>query len=179
MRKALLDDSLFIASQSKTLEQAIGKYEKFYHRRPPKGFDQWFELALKFNSKNIDHYTDIYESLLPYWGMTPDEVRTRQEGLDGIDLGRLKVRNGWVVTWESMSESERSTGHNTEARKSLEDMLWALNMHHGVRLPDFDMFVNGLDEPRVIVPYEVRSELEKLAQKGQSKSFFTLNPYLS
>lgn len=55
-----------VKKQSKTLDEAVGEYVRRYKRRPPKGFERWYEWAVERNVTLIDgmsvpHLTSVVE----------------------------------------------------------------------------------------------------------------------
>jgi hypothetical protein len=58
-----------LARQSKTLEDAVNEYRRRYKRRPPIGFDKWFEYATKHNVILTDEYDQIFKDLQPFWAL--------------------------------------------------------------------------------------------------------------
>lgn len=84
-----------MASQSKTIQEAVAEYQRRYRRPPPKGFDQWWAFAQANNVKMVDEYDGLIEDLKPFWELPGEEVRRRsmQAGeLPSIDL--VRVRDG-------------------------------------------------------------------------------------
>ncbi len=48
-----------VGLQSKTLDEAVINYRRRYNRAPPKGFDKWWEYAMKNDVKMVDEYDQI------------------------------------------------------------------------------------------------------------------------
>ena len=88
-----------VARQSKTLEAAVAEYEKRYNKRPPAGFDEWFQFAQDNNAVMIDEYDQLSRDLEPFWMISGKELRKRC-----IDVGYLpsvdlvRVENGQTRT---------------------------------------------------------------------------------
>lgn len=66
-----------LAKQSKTLSAAVKEYKRRYGRDPPKGFDGWWEFAVKNNVKIMDEYDGLVEDLAPFWELSGEELRRR------------------------------------------------------------------------------------------------------
>jgi hypothetical protein len=134
-----------VDGQSETLEQAVEKYHIRYGRPPPPRFDKWFELAKKKNSPIIDNYDSIEDLLRPFWGLPPSVIRARA-ALAPEDRSRrlmgLKIRDGMLANgggeWTGWVYSE------------LLSMMDPFRRH----LPDMDLVLNMLDEPRMVLPAE-------------------------
>ena len=63
--------------QSKTLEDAVAEYKRRYRREPPKGFDEWWEFAQKYEAKMVDEYDGLMADLAPFFEISGEEVRRR------------------------------------------------------------------------------------------------------
>lgn len=68
-----------VARQSKTLREAVAEYEKRYWRRPPKGFDQWFEFAKKHDFVMIDEFDAMMDKVLPFLAVKPSTLAKRHQ----------------------------------------------------------------------------------------------------
>jgi len=89
-----------LGSQSKTLKAAVEEYKKRYRRAPPKGFDDWWAFAQKYDVKMIDEYDGLMEDLAPFWELSGEEIRRRsaQVGeLPSIDLVRIRAGEATVI----------------------------------------------------------------------------------
>lgn len=136
------------AAEPTTLEQAYALYRARHGRPPPKGYDAWFFYARRYHACRIGGFDELYGSLKIWWGVDPREIRERTERL-GADpkkshaLGRVRVREGQVVTWEEMGQLGIGRGaeemDDAEPRTALEEMLGRL-VSDGVRLPDGEPF---------------------------------------
>lgn len=65
------------ASTSVTLRAAVTEYQLRYHRLPPPNFDKWFAFAKERGCSIVDDYDQIYNDLLPFWGVDPSQIRKR------------------------------------------------------------------------------------------------------
>ncbi|KAF3920285.1 hypothetical protein AA313_de0209048 [Arthrobotrys entomopaga] len=120
------------ASQSKTPEQAVKAYKKRYSRDPPPGFTKWVEYALQNNASVIDDYDVIEERIKPFRAFTPADLKARvrswTQNADSFET--LKIRGGkFVEGGEQFNESVADIAD---------------------RLPDLDILLNWLDEPRIV-----------------------------
>ncbi|ODO05251.1 hypothetical protein L198_01942 [Cryptococcus wingfieldii CBS 7118] len=88
-----------LASQSKTLQQAVGQYRKRYGIPPPAGFDAWFAFCKKNGIKIIDEYDQLMKDVLPHHALAPAMFIARSKALEGaayaytldIDKGRVGI----------------------------------------------------------------------------------------
>lgn len=68
-----------VARQSKTLKEAVAEYERRYWRRPPKGFDHWFEFAKENEFVMIDEFDAMMDKVLPFLAVKPSTLVQRHE----------------------------------------------------------------------------------------------------
>ncbi|GJN92931.1 hypothetical protein Rhopal_005974-T1 [Rhodotorula paludigena] len=164
------------ANEPQTLEQAVERYRARHDgRRPPKGFDAWYHFAVRRGACRIDGFEGLYDALRVWWGVEGAEIRQRMDRMGGEEssaLGRVRVRDGRLVGWDEMRQEGVGTGardmENQYARVAWSEMLQGL-IDEGVRLPDVDFFVNQLDEPRVVLPYEERVALEARGRRRRPR----------
>ena len=87
-----------LATQSKTLEQAVATYIRRYRMDPPKGFDAWFRFCQENDVHIVDEYDQMMKDLLPHHALAPDTFLHRSEALEGtaftytLDVTRDEVR---------------------------------------------------------------------------------------
>jgi len=63
--------------QSKTLEDAVAEYQRQYRWELPKGFDEWWDFAQKYDVKMVDEYDGLMADLAPFSELSGEEVRRR------------------------------------------------------------------------------------------------------
>ncbi|BFZ61965.1 hypothetical protein YB2330_003044 [Saitoella coloradoensis] len=129
----------YLSSQSTDLPSAVAAYRKRYNRPPPPGFDAWFAFAQSKNSQIIDDYDQISSDLSPFWALPPSLIRERaRQAIHSRHwIGAVQVKDGKLV------EEDRGGGG---MRDLIRDVL-----EGGGVLPDMEIAVNELDEPRVVV----------------------------
>jgi hypothetical protein len=74
-----------LSRQSISLKKAVAEYKRRYNRNPPKGFDEWWDFAVKNNVKIIDEYDGLMDDLAPFWNLSGQEFRLRAEEV-GLEL---------------------------------------------------------------------------------------------
>lgn len=140
------------AGNATDLAAASHNYRQRRGRHPPPGFDQWFNYAHDKGALIIEELFDqIYDDLSPYWGLAPSEMRRQASGFDP----RIIVRNhtlssvgragvNWLEVWMEMIAKFNSS------------------------IPDMDIPLNGMDEPRIITPWETLQKYRQqdLAHRG-------------
>lgn len=125
-----------MSKESQTLEQAAAAYRKRRGRHPPPNFDQWWYFAKNRSAVIVEDFFDqVYHDLDPFWGMDPGVIRREANGFEMT----IHVRNGkaytesdwpWTLIWNDLFQSMEKF------------------------LPDMDLAMNPMDEPRIIVPWE-------------------------
>lgn len=131
-----------LASEPQTLEEAYARYTARHGRRPPKGYDGWYNFAVQRGACRIDGFDEMYRSLRVWWGLEGSEIRDRMDRLGKAGhggLGRVRIRNGRLVRWREMIDEGLGVGaanlEGSQARTAWEEMLDEL-IREGVRLPD-------------------------------------------
>ncbi|RDA84975.1 hypothetical protein CP532_3867 [Ophiocordyceps camponoti-leonardi (nom. inval.)] len=142
-----------ISSESKSLEEAAQAYRTRRGRHPPPGFDKWYEFARSHNALIVEDFFDqIYHDLEPFWDMDPLNMRRQASQFEMT----INVRNGsatagsdwfWTQIWLKMVK---------EIQKYL---------------PDMDIALNAMDEPRIVADWEdVDEHVKKAAKKRRLPS---------
>ena len=143
-----------VESQSKTLPDAIAEYERRYRMEPPPGFDRWFKLATESNCTIMDNFDTVMQNLEPFWGITAKEMRARADMYTRIPLAKWAVRGGKPA---KLNDSLVLGGFSAVIDGWLERFKDIL--------PDLEFTVNGLAEPRVIVPHDRLDHLIRTCPK--------------
>lgn len=136
--------------RSTSFRQTVRTYRRKYGRHPPPGFKEWYKYARKRNVHNIDDFEQIMDDIRPFWSIEPRVLRSlaaemwrdKEGGASGIHIRNrkvVKVNNG---SWRS---------------ETLESLINKFVKH----LPDMDIAMNRLDQPRVAVPWEDMQALLK------------------
>lgn len=136
-----------LATESRTLAESAAAYRIKRGRHPPPGFDRWFEFAQANNVLIIEEFWDqIYHDLEPFWALPA--ARIRKDAWDfemTINVRNHKATAGsdwfWTQIWLDLI-------------RSIEHLL-----------PDMDIALNAMDEPRIVVPWEDIAGYMEEAQK--------------
>lgn len=125
-----------LEKETKNLTSAAAEYRKRRGRHPPPGFDQWFQFAQERDAVMVEDFFDqIYHDLAPFWGMAPALMRKEASDYEMT----IKIRNHnatsgsdwfWTRIWLELTET-------------IQDFL-----------PDMDLALNAMDEPRIVAPWE-------------------------
>lgn len=70
-----------LARQSQSLEKAVVEYHRRYQRKPPKGFEEWYNFVRQNNVTIVDEYDAMMEQLEPFWVLKGEEFRKRVESV--------------------------------------------------------------------------------------------------
>ncbi|KAI9834789.1 MAG: hypothetical protein M1819_002875 [Sarea resinae] len=145
------------ASKSMGLGQAMGEYRKRYNRAPPPNFDEWYKYATTRGSLIIDDFDSINDDLLPFWSLSPKEIRLRTWEMISNpwnEISGISIRNGEVQLSPNVLPTHRW----------MLDGVASMIRNFAQFLPDMDLAFNLNDESRVAVPYE---EMEKMRKAGR------------
>ncbi|KAI0452635.1 lipopolysaccharide-modifying protein [Xylaria acuta] len=136
--------SRLLGRRSWSLAHAASRYRELRGRHPPPGFDKWFEAAQNHDAIVVEEFFDrIHHDINPFWGADPHEMRRRARALPHA----IRVRNGKIA------HPADDDGPDPPRKDRLQ--LWeALVRDMLPHLPDLDIPLNLLDEPRVLVPWE-------------------------
>lgn len=125
-----------LKKESKDLKSAAAAYRTRRGRHPPPGFDAWFEFAKQNNGIVVEEFFDqIHHDIGPYWGQLPAIMR-RDASMYEMTI---KIRNGTATA-----------GSDWFWTKIWLDLIKTIEVY----LPDMDLALNAMDEPRVLLPWE-------------------------
>lgn len=141
------DFSAVLAKESRTLAEAAAAYRQRRGRHPPPGFDLWYNFAKENNAIIVEDFWDqVYHDLEPFWAIPPGLIRKQAWDYEMT----IKLRNHkataesdwfWTQIWLKLI-------------KTVEHLL-----------PDLDIALNAMDEPRLVVPWEDIDAYMKKAHK--------------
>lgn len=129
-----------LSEQSHSLKEAAAAYRKRRGRHPPPGFEQWYAFASERNAVMVESFWDqIYHDLEPFWALDALEIRK--------------------AAWEYEMTINVRKGKATAVSDWFWTQIW-LGMVQTIShmLPDMDIALNAMDEPRLVVPWEQMSE---------------------
>lgn len=155
------------SDRSLTFRQTVEKYRSKYGRHPPPKFREWYKFARKRNVFNIDDFDQIMDDLRPFWAIEPHIIRQHaahmwehpDHGIAGIHVRGHKIVNRTNDSWRS---------------ETLATVIDKFVEH----LPDMDIAMNRLDQPRLTVPWEdmqalLAKEYETRAMPPETEDSFT------
>lgn len=142
--------------RSRNFKEAVIKYRSKYGRHPPPGFRDWYRFARERNVHNIDAFEQIMDDLRPFWGVEPATIRSlaahmsedESAGVSGLHIRDRKI-------WKLTNPNWRIETFATMVEQFVE------------YLPDMDIAMNRLDQPRVVVPWDDMQALLKEEEKSR------------
>ncbi|KAH7342304.1 hypothetical protein BKA65DRAFT_429958 [Rhexocercosporidium sp. MPI-PUGE-AT-0058] len=139
-----------LSKQTFNLSTSAEAYRKRRGRQPPPGFDKWWKYARKNKVVMVEDFWDqIYHDINPLWALDPKEMLNDARG----QPKQIKIRDGtvttegdhfWMPIWQDMIQSI------------------------GKGLPNMDIAMNSMDEPRMWVPWEKMSEYMEVERSARS-----------
>ncbi|KAL2754957.1 glycosyltransferase family 90 protein [Sodiomyces alcalophilus JCM 7366] len=134
------------ASISNSLRVAVEEYRERNHGRdPPPNFDKWFEFARSRKSPIIDHFQQIGNDILPFWGPNPEAIRQSLQTVLAEEPGIAWVR----VAGGKVSHDYEAQDDNRQSLDNLVQMIESFAEH----LRDMEIPINLGDGPRVLTPW--------------------------
>jgi Glycosyl transferase family 90 len=146
------------SARSTTFRQAVEQYRVRYGRHPPPGFNDWYKYARERNVFNIDDFDQVMDDLRPFWALEPKIIRQSAlqmtDDQDNSHTSGIHIRKGKV--WKLTNKSWRSEALSAMIERFVE------------YLPDMDIAMNRLDQPRTVVPWEDMQDL--LARESETRA---------
>ncbi|KAF9736466.1 hypothetical protein PMIN03_011936 [Paraphaeosphaeria minitans] len=126
-----------LSRKTTSLTDAASAYRERRGRHPPPGFDVWYAFAGAHDAVLVEDFFDrIYDDLNPFWSVPAARIRQQARQMPN----KIVVRNKKVRTKKG---DRKRLDQWIDMVKKIQD-----------KLPDLDMPLNMLDEPRVAVPWE-------------------------
>ncbi|TAQ88725.1 hypothetical protein B7494_g2991 [Chlorociboria aeruginascens] len=138
-----------LKKESHDLNAAAAEYRRRRGRHPPPGFDTWFKFAQENGAVMVEDFFDqIYHDLGPFWGLPPANMRKEAWDYEMvINIRRQNATAGSDWFWTQMW---------LELTQTIQHLL-----------PDMDIPVNAMDEPRVVVPWEHINEYMRIERASR------------
>ena len=142
--------------RSTTFKDTVAKYRRNYGRHPPPGFKEWYQFSRERHIYNIDDFEQIMGDLRPFWAIEPAVIRRlaahmwehEAHGISGIHIRKHKVVKQNNQGWRS-------------------ETMAAVIENFIEHIPDMDIAMNRLDQPRTVIPWEDMQQL--LAKEAASR----------
>ncbi|KAJ5760254.1 hypothetical protein N7520_007410 [Penicillium odoratum] len=154
--KADVEFNAMVNRQSRTLDACCAEYERRYGRKPPLHFDKWFQAAQDQDFLLTDEFDSMMAAMEPLWGVAPSDIRARLENViaasQGEGMYRFTVSQVTKPTFTNPANWMGSTFSYWFEPEILET------------LPDMTLAMNTMDEPKVVVPYDMLSHVMDAAR---------------
>ncbi|ODO05163.1 hypothetical protein L198_01851 [Cryptococcus wingfieldii CBS 7118] len=155
-----------LSRQSRTLEEAVREYMRRYGRRPPRGFDKWWDFAMRHNLVLPDEYDRINLDLAPFLALPEEEMKRRRGLVDNMsETFTLVIKNG-SVDIEIKDEGGLNWGGTLPRASDTAALLRAFSEH----LPDMRATFSIFDQPQIYLSWARRGSLVNLGLKGEHTS---------
>jgi hypothetical protein len=130
----------YMRRQTRDVQAGAKAYRERRGRHPPPGFEAWYNFAASNNAVIVEDFFDqIYDDIAPFWGLPAPQIREESKRFELT----ISIRNGTATT-----------GSEWFWCKIWHDMISTI----ADQLPDMDIAVNGMDESRLVVPWETINE---------------------
>ncbi|WYZ41661.1 hypothetical protein EsH8_V_000556 [Colletotrichum jinshuiense] len=148
-----------LQERSRTLHNAARRYRERRGRHPPPGFQEWFRHAMDTDAIIVEEFFDrIYDDLRPFWAVDTKTIAKQANAGEHV----VRVRNG-----TAMGDGD------TEGKEPWLELWTALVSDFAKHLPDVNMPINYMQEPRILVPLK---DMEKyIAKEGKLRTMPTKN----
>lgn len=151
MAEARTRHEALVAARAHDLDAAAARYRTRRGRHPPPGFDACFRAAVNAKALVVEDFFDrIYRDLAPFWALDPDTLRTRASAWHFV----VRVRGG-KASPRGDAAPRGDAGGLVPWLQLWTDLVKEF-AHH---LPDVDMPINYMDEPRLVVPFDTVADL--------------------
>ncbi|KAL5345751.1 hypothetical protein ACLOAV_009505 [Pseudogymnoascus australis] len=145
------------AHSNDSLKAAIDEYKSRYHRLPPPNFDKWFEYAKDRNCTTINDYDQIYEDLLPFWGVKPSLIRTRST---------IKHKSSGFISIQIDNEKV-DTVHVSDEYSHLDGPIINMVKSFAAWLPQMQIVLNPSPSPQIAIPYSSVASLKAAGRRSE------------
>jgi Glycosyl transferase family 90 len=131
------------------LAQAAQAYRSRRGRHPPPSFDRWVALAEAHDCVIIEDMFDrIYDDLNPFWAIASDHIRADAAAIPNY----IRIRNG--------------KAYRSASKEPFMNSYFNLVQKITTLLPDLDIPINHMDEPRVLVSWDRVTEDMKILKSS-------------
>ncbi|KAJ5180643.1 Lipopolysaccharide-modifying protein [Penicillium capsulatum] len=152
-------------NRSKNFRDTVRKYRQTHGRHPPPGFKEWYQFARRNKAHNVDDFQQISGDLRPFWAIAPSEIRRMALNLqEGDGIAGIRVREGKVVS--------KPEGWRAETLSASIERL-------AKYLPDMDIAMNTLDQPRIMAPHEDMQTYLRLEETARSLPTYAVDRFTS
>ncbi|KAG0147160.1 hypothetical protein CROQUDRAFT_722443 [Cronartium quercuum f. sp. fusiforme G11] len=163
IERAKLEWETKLKRQSKTLKECVEEYKRRYARKPPAGFERWYDYATRNNVILIDEYDQISRDLFPFWALSPNELRARGEILRSKQNTRrfeISFINGTWIRTGPFKDLTRVIKLVELFQLFTKDLIDS-------NLKSFPLFMEDEDRGQILLGWDQYKRLFELARLGQ------------
>ncbi|KAJ5728805.1 uncharacterized protein N7483_003313 [Penicillium malachiteum] len=151
------------SSHSTNFRHVVSKYRQANGRHPPPGFKDWYLFARKNKVHDVDNFQQIMDDLRPFWAIPPAEIRKMAASLqESQGIAGIRIRDHHVVSEPNGWRAE-TLSHSIERIAAY--------------LPDMDIAMNTLDQPRVMATYEDIQDYLKIEARNRTMFEFPVGKF--
>ncbi|KAL1835954.1 hypothetical protein VTJ49DRAFT_5765 [Mycothermus thermophilus] len=145
------------ATVSNSLKVAVDEYKERHNgRAPPPKFDVWYEYAKEQKSVILDHFPQIENDLLPFWGVSPSALREGvRRAAEEPSMALLEIKGG---------KAKHNLPPSSPDLPVINDLV-ALIKDFAKHLPDMELAINLDERPRVLAPADLVQRSIKKANR--------------
>ncbi|KAG9092621.1 F-actin-capping protein subunit alpha [Ceratobasidium sp. UAMH 11750] len=144
-----------LESQSTTLNEAVGEYQRRYGRRPPLGFDKWYNFARSVGFKLIDEFDQIDRDITPLLALQHHVLLRRVAAVSVEEHAyNLEIRNGKVTVGGKLADWVVASDFGELVSDFAKDF------------PDIKFYVSGHDMGPSILAEDMRLAVKAVLAQG-------------
>ncbi|WVW84823.1 hypothetical protein I302_106858 [Kwoniella bestiolae CBS 10118] len=152
-----------LSRQSRTLEEAVKEYTRRYGRKPPKGFDKWWEFAMEHNLVLPDEYDRINLDLAPFFALPKEEMKRRMELVENMEKTFTLVIEDGEVEIEIRDPGGLKWGGTLPRAHETSNLLKGFIKY----LPNMKATFSIFDQPQIYLSWARRGSLIDLGLRGE------------
>ncbi|KAJ3774584.1 glycosyl transferase family 90-domain-containing protein [Lentinula raphanica] len=162
---------------SRSLDEAVIEYKRRYGRKPPLGFDKWWEYVEKHKVQLPDEYDQIHRNLEPFWGIDPRDLQIIEfthevvPQTDTYTMGKFSMEDPIQLLNFSLPSNTSTNYDMAEAGKAIVDLLREAGVDK--HIPPFRATFNPHDSPEMLTNWNLWNRAVAHAREG--KTFSILN----
>ncbi|KAK4105671.1 glycosyltransferase family 90 protein [Parathielavia hyrcaniae] len=151
------DRWLIYATVSDSVPMGIQEYKERHNgKKPPPKFDVWYNFAKERRSVFLDHFPQIQNDLLPFWGVTPSKIREDvRRAATEPNMALLQIQAGKCL------HNLPSASPHSAVMDGLVDLVKGFAEH----LADMELAINLEERPRVLAPWDDIQRFTKTANR--------------
>nr|XP_018262209.1 uncharacterized protein I303_05225 [Kwoniella dejecticola CBS 10117]OBR84367.1 hypothetical protein I303_05225 [Kwoniella dejecticola CBS 10117] len=155
-----------LSRQSTTLEEAVREYIRRYGRKPPKGFDKWWEFATLHNLVLPDEYDRINLDLAPFFALPKSEMKRRMELVENMEKTFTLIIEDGEIEIEIRDPGGLKWGGTLPRAHETSALLKGFAKY----LPDMKATFSIFDQPQIYLSWARRGSLVDLGLRGEVTS---------